>query len=107
MAGLNGNSPCSGTRVDGARALGGRIALFLDGHQVGEGRIPASVPMVFSGDETTDVGYESASPVSEDYTMHTSTFNGKINWIQLDAGLDDHDHFIDPEERLRVVMARQ
>ncbi len=39
--------------------------------------------------------------------MHTSKFNGEINWIQLDLGLDDHDHLISPEERLRVAMARQ
>ena len=31
---------------------------------------------------------------------------GKINWVQIDLGADDHDHFIDPEERLRIAMAR-
>jgi hypothetical protein len=55
----------------------------------------------------TPVGYESASPVSEDYTSETSKFNGTINWMQLDAGMDDYDHFISTEERLRVAMARQ
>jgi len=39
--------------------------------------------------------------------MHTSAFNGKINWVQLDIGIEDHDHLISPEERLRVAMARQ
>jgi hypothetical protein len=34
-------------------------------------------------------------------------FSGKIHWVQLDLGSDDHDHFIDPEERLRIAMARQ
>ena len=37
----------------------------------------------------------------------TSRFTGKIHWVQLDLGNDDHDHFIDPEERLRIAMARQ
>ena len=32
---------------------------------------------------------------------------GRIKWVQLDVGTDDNDHFIDPEERLRVAMARQ
>jgi arylsulfatase len=91
----------------GGLAKGGDVSLFVDGVKEGQGRVPATIPMVFSGDETTDVGYESASPVAEDYTMHTSAFNGKIHWVQLDAGVDDHDHFIDPEERLRVAMARQ
>ena len=63
--------------------------------------------MVFSADETTDIGYESGTTVSPDYTAATSRFTGKIDWVQLDAGDDDHDHFIDPEERLRVAMARQ
>lgn len=36
-------------------------------------------------------------------------FNGKINWVQIDLGADarDADHFIDHEELLRVIMARQ
>ena len=64
---------------------------------------------IFSADETTDIGYESGTTVSPDYTAHTSRFNGKINWVQIDLGKDaeDADHFISPEERLRVAMARQ
>jgi hypothetical protein len=27
--------------------------------------------------------------------------------VQIDLGNDDHDHYIDPEERLRIAMARQ
>jgi hypothetical protein len=27
--------------------------------------------------------------------------------VQLDVGKDDNDHFINPEERLRIAMARQ
>jgi arylsulfatase len=45
--------------------------------------------------------------VSPDYTTAQSKFTGKVHWVQLDAGVDDHDHFIDPEERWRVAMARQ
>jgi hypothetical protein len=45
--------------------------------------------------------------VSADYTTASSKFNGKINWVQIDLGKDDHDHLISPEERLRVAMARQ
>ncbi len=37
----------------------------------------------------------------------TSRFTGKIDWVQIDLGDDDHDHFIDPDERLRIAMARQ
>jgi arylsulfatase len=45
--------------------------------------------------------------VSDDYTPQESAFSGTINWIQIDLGLDDEDHMITPEERLRVAMARQ
>ena len=33
--------------------------------QVGEGRVDATVPMLFSADETTDVGTDTATPVTE------------------------------------------
>jgi hypothetical protein len=41
------------------------------------------------------------------YTAQDSRFTGKINWVQIALGSDDHDHFIDPEERVRIAMARQ
>jgi len=65
--------------------------------------------MLFSADETTDVGSDTATPVSDDYDPHTSRFNGRIRWVQIDLGEDaeDADHLISPEERLRIAMARQ
>ena len=94
------------------RGLAADRALLLDDRRLrrrrgGLGRVAATEAMLFSSDETTDVGYESGSTVSDDYTAETSKFNGEINWIQLDQGADDADHLITPEERLRVVMARQ
>jgi arylsulfatase A-like enzyme len=91
----------------GGLAKGGDVTLFYDGDAVGSGRVGATQPMIFSADETTDVGHESGTSVSQNYTRETSRFNGKINWVQIDTGADDNDHFIDPEERLRVAMARQ
>jgi arylsulfatase len=91
----------------GGLAKGGNVTLYYDGKEVGKGRVAATQPMIFSADETTDIGYESGTPVSRDYTTAASKFTGKIHWVQLDVGVDDHDHFIDPEERMRVAMARQ
>ena len=54
-------------------------------------RVEATVPMVFSADETCDVGNE---------------FSGRVDWVQIDLG-EDADHLISPQERLRVAMARQ
>src|SRR4029079_6245013 len=47
----------------GGLAKGGAVTLFVDGRKVGEGRLNATIPMMFSGDETCDVGADTASPV--------------------------------------------
>ena len=93
----------------GGLAKGGAVTLYVDGDQVGEGRVEGTVPMIFSGDETTDVGSDTASPVSDDYGPGDNAFNGRVLWVQIDLGEDaaDADHLITPEERLRVAMARQ
>ena len=91
----------------GGLGKGGNVTLFYDGKEVGKGRVAATQAMIFSADETTDIGYESGTPVTPDYSTKDSKFTGKINWVQLDVGKDDNDHFIDPEERFRVAMARQ
>jgi arylsulfatase len=91
----------------GGLAKGGNVTLYYDGAPVGTGRVDVTHPMVFSADETTDIGHETGTTVSPDYTAQGSRFTGKINWVQIDLGTDDNDHFIDPEERLRIAMARQ
>ena len=91
----------------GGLGKGGNVSLYYDGKKVGEGRVERTVPMVFSADETTDVGRDTATPVSSDYTRQTSVFNGKIHWVQIDVGKDSHDQLIPPEERLNLAMARQ
>jgi arylsulfatase A-like enzyme len=93
----------------GGPGKGGAVTLYLDGDQVGEGRVEATVPLIFSADETADVGRDTASPVSDDYEGESSVFTGKVNWVQIDLGedADDADHLITPDERLRVAMARQ
>jgi hypothetical protein len=93
----------------GGLGKGGAVALYVDGAKQGEGRVDATVPLIFSADETADIGRDTASPVSDDYDAETSHFTGVVNWVQIDLGADaaDADHLIAPEERLRVVMARQ
>ena len=91
----------------GGLGKGGTVTLYVDGAKSGEGRIDATVPMIFSADETTDVGSDSATPVSDDYGPKTSAFTGRVRWVQIDLELDDHDHLITPEERLRIAMTRQ
>jgi arylsulfatase len=93
----------------GGLGKGGTYTLYVDGAKVGEGRVEATVPMLFSGDETTDVGTDSATPVTDDLKGGEVKFNGRVNWVQIDLGDDaeDADHLISAEERYRIAMARQ
>ena len=91
----------------GGLGKGGTVTLYYDGSPVGNGKVAFTQAMIFSADETTDVGYESGTAVSSELTPETSRFNGKIDWVQIDLGEDDHDHLVDPDERLKIVMARQ
>jgi len=91
----------------GGLGKGGTVTLSVDGDVVGEGRVEATVPMIFSADETTDLGVDTASPVSDDYTPAQSIFNGTIAWVRIDLGDDDHGHLITPEQRLQVAMSKQ
>ena len=69
-------------------AKGGTASLWVDGAKVGEGRVDATEPMVFSADETADVGSDTGSRVSDDYRPETSAFTGSVAWIQIDLGDD-------------------
>ena len=93
----------------GGLAKGGSVVLYVDGAKAGEGRVDATQPMIFSADETTDVGTDGGTPVSDDYDPKDSRFTGRIRWVQLDIdeAAEDLDHLITPEERLRIAMARQ
>jgi arylsulfatase len=93
----------------GGLGKGGDVTLFVDGKPVGGGRVEATVPMVFSADETTDVGRDTATPVSDDYGPRDSEFTGKVRWVQIDidAAAESVDHVISPEQRLQIAMARQ
>jgi arylsulfatase len=93
----------------GGLGKGGGVTLFVDGGKVGEGRVDGTVPMLFSADETTDLGSDSATPVSDDYGPKDSEFTGRVRWVQIDIdeAAEDVDHLISDEERLRVAMTRQ
>jgi len=93
----------------GGLGKGGVASLYVDGVKVGEGRIDATVPMIFSGDETTDLGSDSGTPVTDDLADEELEFTGRVRWVEIDLGDDaeDADHLIGPEERLKIAMARQ
>jgi arylsulfatase A-like enzyme len=91
----------------GGLGKGGTGLLTIDDVKVVDGRIEATVPMIFSGDETLDLGLDSASPVTDDYPLSGSTFTGTVHSVTIDVGQDDHSHLEDPEQRHLRLMARQ
>ncbi|HWE18237.1 MAG TPA: arylsulfatase [Hyphomicrobiaceae bacterium] len=94
----------------GGLGKGGDVTLYVDGKKTGQGRVEKTEPIIFSADETCDIGVEAGSPVTKDYGQNGSTkFTGTVNGVEIDVdqAAKDADHFISPEERLRVAMAIQ
>jgi arylsulfatase len=93
----------------GGPGRGGDITLSVDGGTVAEGRLERTVPLVFSLDETCDVGHDSGLPVSDDYRAEDSGFTGTVHsvLIEIAGGEADFNHLIDPQLRLSVALARQ
>jgi arylsulfatase len=93
----------------GGPGRGGDIALSVGGATVAEGRLERSVPLVFSLDETCDVGHDSGLPVSDDYRAEDSQFTGTVHsvLIELADGAADFNHLVDPQLRLSTALARQ
>jgi arylsulfatase A-like enzyme len=89
----------------GGLGKGGTVTLSIDGRAVGTGRIGATVPMLFSLDETADIGRDTASPVSDDYDGPGSEFQGSITYVRLDVGEALNE--VPAEDRLRIAFARQ
>jgi len=88
---------------------GADITLYVDGKQVGAGRVGRSHAFFFSMDETLEVGCDVGEPVSPDYGPRGNAFTGKVHWVQIDvdAAAKDVDHMIAAEERFQLAVARQ
>jgi arylsulfatase len=70
----------------GGLAKGGMGTLYVNGEKVGEGRIERTQPMVFSADETADVGIDLATPVVEEIgSERRSRFTGRIPRVTIEV----------------------
>jgi arylsulfatase A-like enzyme len=93
----------------GGLGKGGDVTLFLDGKKVGEGKVAATAPMVFSADDGCDVGEDTGAPVSPDYGPRGNVFTGRVRGVEIaiaDAA-ENADHLVTPEQVIRVAMGRQ
>jgi arylsulfatase len=97
------------TYAGGGLGKGGTASLFVDGKKVGQGTIGATAAMIFSADDGCDIGRDSGAPVSPDYRALGNAFSGGVRGVQLaiaDAA-ENVDHLVDPEDAIRIAMARQ
>ena len=70
----------------GGLAKGGMGTLYINDKKVGEGRIERTQPMIFSADETADVGIDLATPVVESIgAERVSKFTGRIPKVTIEV----------------------
>ena len=70
----------------GGIGKGGLATLFVNDRQVAEGRIEQTQPMIFSADETADVGIDLATPVVESIGAEArSRFTGRIPKVTVEV----------------------
>jgi arylsulfatase A-like enzyme len=69
----------------GGLGKGGLGTIFVNDKKVAEGRIERTQPMIFSADETADVGEDDATPVTEEYKAYDNKFTGKILKVKVDV----------------------
>src|SRR4029077_3008992 len=67
----------------GGLGKGGTGQLFVNGQKGADGRIERTQPLVFSADDTEDVGEDLGTPVSEDYKEGDNRFTGKIDKVTI------------------------
>jgi arylsulfatase len=69
----------------GGLGKGGLATIYANDKKLAEGRIERTQPMIFSADETADVGEDDATPVTEDYKAYDNKFTGKILKVTVDV----------------------
>ena len=66
---------------------GGKVTLSVDGKAVAQGRVEKTQPLIFSADETADVGLDNQTPVANDIGVgrEETRFTGSIKKITLNV----------------------
>jgi arylsulfatase len=69
----------------GGLGKGGLATIYVNNKKAAEARIERTQPIIFSADETADVGEDDATPVTEDYKAYDNKFTGKILKVRIDV----------------------
>jgi hypothetical protein len=75
----------------GGLGKGGKVTLYIDGENVGDGEVGATLP------------------VSPDYRPGANAFNGRVKGVQIAIAeaAETDGHVVAPAEAIRIAMARQ
>ena len=88
-------------------AKGGDVTLYYDGEKAGEGKVGVTEPVIFSATEGFDIGREYGTPVVPHTKPEDTVFTGKIKWVELEVGDDDHSHLVPVEDYVHMLMSKQ
>jgi hypothetical protein len=92
----------------GGLGKGGTVTLYVDANAAGSGRVERTVALVFSADETSDVGMKRGSPITADVPVENNAFTGTVRVVVIQTDLkEDLDSLMSREDLLNIVMARQ
>ncbi len=71
----------------GGRGKGGAATITVDGKQAAKGRIEKTQPLIFSADETADVGLDNQTPVAEGIGIgrEETRFTGTIHKVTVEV----------------------
>ena len=91
----------------GGPAKGGTVTLFIDDRPIGEGRVERTQPLPFASDEPLEIGTDTGSPVTRDYSVHR--FTGAVHWVEIEIPDDAHDSDdeVPDEQRLGAALVRE
>ena len=92
----------------GGLAKGGTVTLYIDGNAVGSGRVEATLPMISSLDETSDVGLKRGSPITPEVPIENNAFTGTVQGVVIETDpKEEVEHLISHEHLMHILMARQ
>jgi arylsulfatase A-like enzyme len=86
----------------GGMGKGGAVTLTVDGKPAASGRLERTVPLLFSADETLDIGEDTGTPVSEDYHVPFK-FTGGIKKVMIELS----DNKLTPAEVEELRKAKE
>jgi arylsulfatase len=80
---------------------GGPVTLSVDGKPAADGKLERTVPLLFSADETLDIGEDTGTPASEDYHVPFK-FTGELKKVMIELS----DNKLTPAEEEELKKAR-